>query len=120
MANSEYKTGYIDDTREIALVKLSKSVLGGNDALDFTTTLDDLTSNSARCIIVDASEVEIMNSTGIGMLANAHSNLTKNGFLMFIVNLPPKIMKLLTMTHLDKVFKIYKDVNSAVNEFKKI
>ena len=118
MSSSEYKSSFLDDKSEIALVKLSSSVLGGNDALSFTSILDELTSSAAKCIIIDACDVQIMNSTGIGMLANAHSNLSKNGLRMMLVNVPAKILKLLTMTHLDRVFKIYDNIDTALSACK--
>lgn len=119
MSNPEYKTSYLGDTPETVIVELSTSVLGGNDALIFTNVLDELTNSGSKCIIIDAGAVQLMNSTGIGMLAHAHANLTKNGFRMMIINIPEKIMKLLTMTHLDRVFKIYDNLDSAVADCNK-
>ncbi|MBX3044484.1 MAG: STAS domain-containing protein [Candidatus Kapabacteria bacterium] len=114
MINPEYKISNFSEKPNAASVKLVQSVLGGNDALLFTSILNELTASGKNCIIIDAGEVQLMNSTGIGMLANAHSNLTKNGYTMMIVNIPEKIMKLLAMTHLDRVFKIYPDLESAL------
>jgi anti-anti-sigma factor len=114
MNDSGYISEYFGENSEFALVKLSNSVLGGNDALDFTNLINQLISQNVKCVVVDAGNVEIMNSTGIGMLANAHSNLTKNGLLMLLVSVPEKILKLLRMTHLDRVFKFYDNLDEAL------
>lgn len=114
MTNSEYNVRYVAEQPDVAIVELSSSVLGGNDALVFANKLDELTNSGKKCIIIDAGTVQIMNSTGIGMLAHSHSSLAKNGYRMMLVNVPDKVMKLLKMTHLDRVFKIYDNIESAL------
>lgn len=115
MISTEYKYEFVNGKSHIAIISLSTSVLGGNVALDFTNIIDELTNSGASCIVINAGAVEIMNSTGIGMLANAHSNLSKKGYAMMLVNIPDKIMKLFKMTHLDRVFKIYDNLDSAIS-----
>jgi anti-sigma B factor antagonist len=114
MNNTEYNYSILKDNSEFAVIKLSESVLGGNDALQFTNLLEEIDDSVAKYVIIDAGAVQMMNSTGIGMLVNAHSNLTKKGLTMMIINVPNKIMKLFVMTHLDKVFKICDNLESAV------
>lgn len=118
MNSKEYNYSYLGESSEFAVVTLSQSVLGGNDALEFTNLLDEIANSNAKYVIIDTGAVQMMNSTGIGMLANAHSNLTKKDITMMLVNVPSKIMKLFVMTHLDKVFKIYDTLDSAVLKYK--
>ncbi|MDX9790296.1 MAG: STAS domain-containing protein [Candidatus Kapaibacterium sp.] len=115
MENPEYNIRYVSQNHRTAIIKLKSSVLGGNDALDFTNALNELVNSGTSCIIIDTGDVQIMNSTGIGMLAHAHTNLTKGGYEMMLINVPDKIMKLLVMTHLDEVFIIHDNLESALS-----
>lgn len=106
----------IDEIKGIAVVELNDKVLGGNTAIEFTSLLDTLVADKFKTLIVDFAEVQMMNSTGLGMLANAHATLTKNGLNLILINIPRKITKLFDITHLTDVFRIYSDLDSALSE----
>ncbi len=102
----------------IAVITLNQNVLGGNEAWTFTATLHELSQNNVKHIIIDLANVEIINSSGLGMLVSGLSTLGKQNILMSLVSVPQKVNSLLSMTHLDKVFKIFEDVNDAVQNNK--
>ncbi|GAB1371422.1 hypothetical protein MASR1M45_14840 [Candidatus Kapaibacterium sp.] len=116
MNNSEYTYNKISET--LYSIKLKKSVLGGNDALEFTNIVHHLIDNNVKYFVIDLFEVEIMNSAGIGMIANALSISQKHNLEMFLINVPDKILKLFGITHLDKVFKIYSNIDEVLSQIK--
>jgi anti-sigma B factor antagonist len=59
-----------------------------------------------------------MNSSGLGMLVSGISTLKKHNISMLLANLPEKISALLQITHLDKVFKVYPNVEVALENCK--
>ncbi len=97
-----------------AVIELKENVLGGSDALSFTSVLDELKDKGIKCIVVNCSQVKLMNSSGLGMLVGGLSHLKKFGIKMKLAVIPDKVQNLLTMTHLDKVFKTYSTMDEAV------
>lgn len=94
---------------------LNKSLIGGNDALEFQTELNNiLSSDNPDTLILDLSMVEQINSSGLGMLVAANSNVLKKKKSLILTNLPPKVKELVKMTHLDKVLKITENLESAL------
>ena len=103
-----YKFEIYPENSEVALIELYQSA----DAVNSST------ENNIKLLIVDLNKVEIMNSSGLGMLVNALSTLKKNNIQLNLVAVPAKVMKLLQITQLDKVFKIYENSQSALKNYK--
>ena len=114
---SSYTYKIIEGKPQIASIELNEQVLGGNDALEFSATLYELFDNKLSCIIIDLSKVQVMNSSGLGMMVSGLSSLRKNNIQMALVSVPPKVMSLLEMTHLDKVFQIYKNLQEVYEKY---
>lgn len=100
------------------------------DALVFSLrgTLDVTTSPSIRAalieaaengkheIIVDLSQVEFLDSTGLGALIGAHRRaLEKNGRVRLVCTDGP-IQRLLNITGLMKSFAVYSTLQSALED----
>ena len=98
----------------IASVKLGENVLGGNDALLFTSCLNEISQKGVKFVIIDLKSVDVMNSSGLGMLVSGLSTLKKHEIEMVLVSVPHKVKNLLKMTHLDKIFKIFNNIEDAV------
>lgn len=109
-----FKSRIYEDDPSIAIIELGKFVLGGNEALDFVTKLEEFSKNNVRNVIVDLSVVELMNSSGLGMLVSGLRNLRKNDSKMILSGVPQKVNNLLKMTHLDEVFDSYPSIDSAI------
>lgn len=101
----------------VYIISLGKSVLGGTEAMEFSKLLEKLANDMAKGIIIDMQAVEVINSSGLGMLVNAVSVSRKNNFKLAFINIPQKVKNLLSVTHLDQVFKIYQTETEAINSF---
>lgn len=99
---------------QIFQITLGDNIQGGNDALNFSAKLMELCQNNAKTVIIDLSNVKMMNSTGIGMLVSGLTTLKKNNASLILVNIPEKIQSLLKMTHLDQVFITYPNIEEAL------
>lgn len=117
MADNTYIVELVGDGGNIAAVKLGESVLGGNDALEFSEIIEDLRQKGIKLIVADLKNVNVMNSSGLGMLVSSLSNLKNQEVAFVLSSVPKKVMSLLEMTHLDKVFNIYKSVEEASKSF---
>ena len=115
MTDNKYEYEFLDPEQDTALIKLHENVLGGNDALEFTATLEELSSKGVKLIIADLKNVSVMNSSGLGMLVSALSNLKNTDVAFVLSSVPKKVQALLEMTHLNKVFSIYKNNEAAAS-----
>jgi anti-sigma B factor antagonist len=103
----------LSTNNKIAVINPGKDVLGGTQALSFTGTINDLLGKNVRKVVIDLSDVEIINSSGLGMLVSGLSTLKKHDIELVLASVPEKVTALLQMTHLIKVFAVYPDITSA-------
>lgn len=67
-------------------------------------------------ILVDLSQLEFLDSTGLGALIGAHRRAIEHGgCVRLIVNEGP-ILRLLTITGLMAIFSVYASVDAALND----
>lgn len=111
---SKYQLEMIEGRQNIGLIHLKSKVLGGSDALEFTSALQAAKDNKLKAVIADLSSVDLINSTGLGMLVGAMSNLRNSNTTFVLANVPDKVAGLLEVTHLNKVFKCYASLDSAL------
>lgn len=97
-----------------AVVSLNGSVLGGAEALEFTRAIGDLVREGVRRVVVDLSNVPVMNSSGLGMLVGASTSLRTAGGELAIAGANEKIQGLFKMTRLDSVLAQYATRDEAV------
>ncbi len=87
-----------------AIIALSGNVLGGADAMEFSKAVGDLIREGAQSVILDLTGVELMNSSGLGMLVSASKSLHSVEGDLVVVGANEKIKGLFKMTRLDSVF----------------
>ena len=100
-----------------ALFSLNGSVLGGPEAMEFTEAVNSCISSGICHAVVDLSDVELMNSSGLGMLVAASRSLAGAGGGLALVGANDKLQKLFSMTRLDSVFRQYETCEEAVASF---
>ncbi len=88
------------------VIHLPAKVLGGADAVTFSEHLRSLVAEGHTSVVVDLAAVEVMNSSGLGMLVAGHSTLRRAGGSLSFRNIPETVQTLLRMTHLDTVFQL--------------
>ncbi len=98
-------------------IVLKEQVLGGTEAMAFSAQLRELAVNGVGCVIIDMSRVEIMNSSGLGMLVSGLSTMRKFGGVIKFASVPENVQHLLKMTHLDSVFESYPTPDEAKQSF---
>jgi anti-sigma B factor antagonist len=67
-------------------------------------------------IIVDLSQVEFLDSTGLGALIGSHKRALENGGRVRLIVKDGTIQRLLTITGLMKIFAVYTDLDAALDD----
>lgn len=89
----------------VATIKMHKEALGGEDAMYFAEVIKKLPPE-VETLILDMSQLELMNSSGIGMLAKTSVDLKSKNITLELINVNPNIMHLLEITQLNKIFTV--------------
>lgn len=70
--------------------------------------------NGARCIIFEMSKVGYLDSTGLALLVGAFKRLNENKGTLSIVNPSPRIVRILQVTGMNKIFDIFDTEEAAL------
>jgi anti-sigma B factor antagonist len=97
-----------------AVILLSGNVLGGAEAMEFSRAVGELVRDGIRRVVVDLTEVPLMNSSGLGMLVGASTTLRSAGGSVAVAGANEKIQGLFKMTRLDSVLAQYATRDEAV------
>lgn len=107
----------VSEQAETAVIELNGSVMGGPDALQLNEKLHELGDKGIKQVILDLSGVNVINSSGLGMLIGGLTAMRNMGGDLKIVNASPKVQTLLTVAKLQSVFPNYASIEEAKNSF---
>lgn len=65
-------------------------------------------------LVVDLSQVEFMDSTGLGVLVGAQKQAAAQGGSVALVCTSPRLLKILRITKLEKLFPLHPSVTDAL------
>lgn len=105
MENFEIQT--IEISPEIILVKLPPKLLGGSGSGNFAEIIENAKSSNIKYVLLDLSNIEVINSLGLGMIVAAYTSLKKNSIKLVFLSPTEKVQNLLKITHLDTIFRIF-------------
>lgn len=98
-----------------SVITLEGSALGGPEGMQFSAALGELLERTGGGgIVLDLSGVDIMNSSGLGMLVAASRSVTSGGGRIVLAGANENLRKLFSMTRLDSVFQTYESRAEAV------
>ena len=103
----------------IAILEPKGKIMGGPDASLLNDKIHEYIENNQKNVVVDLSQVEWMNSTGLGILISGYTRLRNHEGVLKLANVTDKIQSLLTITKLVTVFETFDSVAEAVESFNK-
>jgi len=101
----------------ITIVDLRGSIDLGEASLTLRRTIRDLVERARTKIILNLSQVNSMDSAGVGVLAGAYVPVKSKGGDLKFLNPTKKVYDMLKITQLDKVFEVYIDEQIAIRSF---
>lgn len=108
-------TDYVKDG--VAILEPRGKIMGGPDATLLHEKLHECIEKGIKKVVIDLSQVDWMNSTGLGILISGLTTLRNNGGELKLANVTEKILSLLVITKLVTVFEAFDSVNEAVDSF---
>jgi anti-sigma B factor antagonist len=83
-------------------------------AAEFAQRLDDAMSQDAEAIVLDLTEVEFIDSTGLTVLLNGQRNVTLRGGRLALALSNPTVLRLFEITRLDTTLAIEPTLDDAL------
>jgi anti-anti-sigma factor len=86
----------------------------GGRAEVFEQSLHDALRSGCRIVIVDLHEVVYIDSAGVRALVRGHTTAQRMSATLALAALSPRVRRLMELTRLDGILKIYESVDTAV------
>jgi anti-sigma B factor antagonist len=104
-------------TPEIGLAELRGRLLMGNDSRQVEWAIAEFLKEGVRKVVLDLSEVDTMDSTGVGILVMCHAKLQKEKGDLRIVSKQGIVHDTLLMTHVDRIVQFFPTLEDATKGF---
>ena len=105
------------ETEGIVVLELHGRLVAGPDSIELRRKITELISSGLTSIILDMKRVDFIDSTGLGTLVVAHTQLQKAGGSVKLLNVSKRNVQLLILTKLSTVFEMFDDEQTAINSF---
>ena len=108
----------VEYTEKAAIVTIAaEKILEDSDIKALGDSITDVIEQSKDLsIIIDFSNVSFLSSAVLGLLIRLSKRIYEKQGRLQLCNINPKIYQVFKITRLTKVFEIYKDVESAVED----
>lgn len=103
-----------DDNGDIQIVEVHESRIDAAAAIRFKDRMRELTSNGAPHVVLDLSQVDFIDSSGLGAIVAAMKQLGSTRRLD-LAGLTPNVDKVFRLTRMDSVFTIFGTTSEARN-----
>ena len=103
------------ETGGALVVSVEENRIDAAVAVRFKDLMRELTDHPAARVVLDLTQVEFLDSSGLGAVVGAMKQLGR-GRKLDLAGLSPTVDKVFRMTRMDSVFRIYGDVDHALQD----
>jgi anti-sigma B factor antagonist len=103
--------------REGVTILSLKGRLTVGESSSIREKVNEVLAKGLNKIILDLSEVDYIDSTGLGSMVICYTTIKKAGGQLKLVNLNKRNIELLLLTKLHTIFEVFSDERDAVNSF---
>jgi anti-sigma B factor antagonist len=89
----------------------------GRDCEDVESAVNELIRENRKRVVFDLSELNYVDSMGVGILVVCSGKLTRAGGELRMASLQPRIAELMKITKLDQIFRFYPTAAVAIEDF---
>ena len=101
----------------VGILELRGRLLMGNDSRQVEWSVDEWIKAGVKSIVLDLSGLDMMDSTGVGIIMMCYAKLEKAGGSMRISGAKGIIQDILHMTHVDRIMKFFATSEEAGQNF---
>jgi len=102
---------------DVHVLDISGKITLGEATRTIRHTVSDLLVNGGRKIVLNLTDVNYIDSSGVGELVRTHTTVTREGKQLKLLNLTKKIREILVITRLLTVFQVYESEQAALASF---
>jgi anti-sigma B factor antagonist len=103
--------------QDVTVLEMKGRLCLGRECQDVEWHMADLLKKGERKVVFDLTGVNLMDSTGLGILVTCFGRMKKSGGELRLVVIPGKVQEVLTMTMADKVLPVYPTLTAAAENF---
>ena len=105
-------------SRGVHVVSVAGEIASPEEGAELVRSCEAALDSGVRNLVLDLSELEWLDSTGIGAVVRcAKRTAKKDATLKIVVVLPGPVEATLALAQLDRVFEVFDDLGSAVGSF---
>ena len=102
---------------DVTVIDASGRITLGEGASAFRDTIRDLATKGDKKILLNLSDVNYIDSSGIGEMVSGFTTVTNHGGQLKLLGLSKRVKDLLQITKLYTVFEVFDDEAAAVRSF---
>ncbi len=106
----------IKKNKNYDVLKIEGAVMMGDSKEIFVKALEKELMEKAKCVLIDFSDVNYIDSNGIGELVGYIEKFRELGSQLAMINPSKRIIELFKLTQLIDVFPIFSNEQEAVNK----
>jgi anti-sigma B factor antagonist len=106
----------LEESGEVSILIL-RGQLVGTSAQSFREAIDTLIESGRTQILLDFTDLEFMDSGGIGELVSGYRTIDRIGGALKILKPGKRIQDTLTLTKLLPIFEVFDDRDAAIESF---
>ncbi|MEM7438647.1 MAG: STAS domain-containing protein [Pseudomonadota bacterium] len=104
----------IEDFGEKTVVRVKEDRLDAAKAVQFKESLREVADQTPSAVVLDMSQVNFLDSSGLGAVVNVMKILGKDRPLQ-LAGLTPTVAKVFALTRMDKVMQVFSSVEEATD-----
>jgi anti-sigma B factor antagonist len=101
----------------VAILAIEGKLMGSPEESSLKITIIELADAGKTKVVLDLSELDWMNSLGLGMCIAGLTTLRNRGGDLRLVNPPEQLVSLMKKCHLYTLFRTFDSVDKAVGSF---
>ena len=99
------------------IIDLAGRIALGETNLQLHEVVRQLVQEGKKHVLLNLEQVSAIDSSGLGELVAGYASLERSGGTLKLVNLPPRVTEVMTITKLVTVFEVFENENEAVASF---
>jgi anti-sigma B factor antagonist len=102
---------------DVTVLEMKGRICLGRDCQEVEWRMADLLQKGEKKVVFDLSGVNLMDSTGVGILVTCFGKMKKSGGELRLVVVQGKVKEVLAMTNVDRVLRVFPTVTEAAENF---